>query len=37
VLFHQDNAQVHTCPAPIAKFNEFSYELLPHISSIFAS
>ncbi|KAG5311614.1 SETMR methyltransferase, partial [Acromyrmex insinuator] len=21
---------VHTCPAPIAKFNEFHYELLPH-------
>ncbi|KAG5344382.1 SETMR methyltransferase, partial [Acromyrmex heyeri] len=30
VLFHQDNARVHTCPAPIAKFNEFRYELLPH-------
>ena len=23
VLFHQDNARVHTCPAPMAKFNEF--------------
>ncbi|KAG5329042.1 SETMR methyltransferase, partial [Acromyrmex charruanus] len=22
VLFHQDNARVHTCPAPMAKFNE---------------
>ncbi|KAG5335599.1 SETMR methyltransferase, partial [Acromyrmex charruanus] len=30
VLFHQDNAWVHTCPAPMAKFNEFRYELLPH-------
>jgi len=30
VLFHQDNARVHTCLAPIAKFNEFRYALLPH-------
>ena len=30
VLFYQDNARVHTCPTPIAKFNEFRYELLPH-------
>jgi len=30
MLFHQDNARVHTCPAPMAKFNEFRYELLPH-------
>ena len=30
VLFHQDNARVHTCPAPMAKLNEFRYELLPH-------
>ncbi|KAG5323056.1 SETMR methyltransferase, partial [Acromyrmex heyeri] len=30
VLFHQDNAGVHTCPAPMTKFNEFCYELLPH-------
>ncbi|KAG5347133.1 SETMR methyltransferase, partial [Acromyrmex charruanus] len=30
VLFHQDNARVHTCSAPMAKFNEFRYELLPH-------
>ncbi|KAG5323089.1 SETMR methyltransferase, partial [Pseudoatta argentina] len=29
-IFHQDNARVHTCPAPMAKFNEFRYELLPH-------
>ncbi|KAG5307111.1 SETMR methyltransferase, partial [Acromyrmex insinuator] len=29
VLFHQDNARVHMCPAPI-KFNEFRYELLLH-------
>jgi len=30
VLFHQDNARVHTYSAPMAKFNEFRYELLPH-------
>jgi len=30
VLFYQDNARVHMCPAPIVKFNEFRYELLPH-------
>ena len=30
VLFHQDNARVHTCLTPMAKFNEFRYELLPH-------
>lgn len=30
VLFHQDNACVHTCPAASAKFHEFNYELLPH-------
>ncbi|KAG5321201.1 SETMR methyltransferase, partial [Acromyrmex heyeri] len=30
VLFHQDNARVHTYSTPIAKFNEFRYELLPH-------
>ncbi|KAG5308268.1 SETMR methyltransferase, partial [Acromyrmex insinuator] len=30
VLFHQDNTRVHTYPAPMAKFNEFRYELLPH-------
>jgi len=30
VLFHQDNARIHTCPALMAKFNEFRYELLPH-------
>ncbi|KAG5345037.1 SETMR methyltransferase, partial [Acromyrmex heyeri] len=28
ILFHQDNARVHTYP--MAKFNEFRYELLPH-------
>ncbi|KAG5314934.1 SETMR methyltransferase, partial [Acromyrmex insinuator] len=32
VLFHQDNTRVHTCPAPITKFNEFRYELLPHLA-----
>jgi len=30
VLFHQNNARVHTCPASMAKFNKFRYELLPH-------
>ncbi|KAG5329657.1 SETMR methyltransferase, partial [Acromyrmex heyeri] len=30
VLFHQDNAWVHTCPAPMVKFNEFRYKLLPY-------
>jgi len=30
VLFHQDNARVHTCSAPMVKFNGFRYELLPH-------
>jgi len=30
VLFHQDNARIHTCSAPMAKFNEFHYEVLPH-------
>ncbi|XP_012062218.1 PREDICTED: histone-lysine N-methyltransferase SETMAR-like [Atta cephalotes] len=30
VLF-QNNAWVHTCPAPFAKFNEFRYELLLHL------
>ncbi|KAG5320064.1 SETMR methyltransferase, partial [Acromyrmex heyeri] len=32
VLFHQDNARIHMCPAPMAKFNEFRYELLPAYS-----
>ncbi|KYN35748.1 hypothetical protein ALC56_09948, partial [Trachymyrmex septentrionalis] len=27
---HQDNAWVHMCPTPMAKFNEFHYKLLPH-------
>ena len=30
ILFYQDNARIHTCPAPIAKFNEFCYKLLSH-------
>ncbi|KAG5310116.1 SETMR methyltransferase, partial [Acromyrmex insinuator] len=30
VLFHQDNLRVHTCSTPMAKFNKFRYELLPH-------
>ncbi|KAG5344583.1 SETMR methyltransferase, partial [Acromyrmex charruanus] len=32
VLFHQNNARVHTCPAPVVKFNEIRYELLPHLT-----
>ncbi|QQP31396.1 Mariner transposase, partial [Caligus rogercresseyi] len=30
VLFHQDNARVHTCVVSMAKFYELRYELLPH-------
>ncbi|KAG5334183.1 SETMR methyltransferase, partial [Acromyrmex charruanus] len=30
ILFHQDNALIYTCPVPMAKFNEFRYELLLH-------
>jgi histone-lysine N-methyltransferase SETMAR len=30
VLFHQDNARVHTSPAPMARFHQYRYELLPH-------
>ena len=30
VLFHQDNARIYTCLAPMAKFNEFRYELLSY-------
>ena len=26
----QDNARVHTCTTPMAKFNEFRYKLLSH-------
>ncbi|KAG5318815.1 SETMR methyltransferase, partial [Acromyrmex heyeri] len=26
VLFHQNNARVHTCPAPMVKFNEFLFK-----------
>ncbi|EGI57594.1 Histone-lysine N-methyltransferase SETMAR, partial [Acromyrmex echinatior] len=26
------NTRVHMCPAPITKFNEFRYELLPHLA-----
>lgn len=28
--FHQEDAMVHTCVATLAKFNELSYNLLPH-------
>lgn len=30
VLFHQDNARVHTCLVSMAKIHELGYELLPH-------
>ncbi|KAG5345811.1 SETMR methyltransferase, partial [Acromyrmex charruanus] len=30
MLFYQDNVRVLTCPAPMAKVNEFRYELLSH-------
>ena len=30
VLFHQDNARVHTCAVSMAKIHELGYELLPH-------
>ena len=30
VLFHQDNAPVHTCAVAIAKIHELRFELLPH-------
>ena len=29
VIFHQDNAKVHTCVVSMAKFHELRYELLP--------
>ena len=29
VLFHQDNARVHTCVVFMAKFHEIRHELLP--------
>ena len=30
VLFHQDNAPVHTSVIAMAKINEFKFKLLPH-------
>lgn len=30
VLFHHDNAPVHTCLIAMAKINEFKFELLPN-------
>ncbi|XP_037932711.1 uncharacterized protein LOC119667491 [Teleopsis dalmanni] len=30
VLFHQDNARVHTCLVTLAKIHELGYGLLPH-------
>ena len=30
VLFHQDNARVHTCAVSMAKLYELSYKLVPH-------
>ncbi|KAG5336199.1 SETMR methyltransferase, partial [Acromyrmex heyeri] len=35
MLFHQNNARVYMCSAPMAKFNEFRYELLPHMKKWF--
>lgn len=30
VLFHQNNARVHTCVLAMTKIHELGYELLPH-------
>lgn len=30
ILFHQDNARVHTCAVAMAKIHELHYELVPH-------
>ena len=30
VLFHQDNARVHTCVVAMTKIHELRFELLPH-------
>jgi histone-lysine N-methyltransferase SETMAR len=30
ILFHQDNARVHTCMVAMSKLNELKFELLPH-------
>ena len=30
MLFHQDNARVHTCTVAMAKLHEWKFELLPH-------
>ncbi|XP_023217030.1 histone-lysine N-methyltransferase SETMAR-like [Centruroides sculpturatus] len=30
ILFHQDNARVHTCAVSMAKITELKFELLPH-------
>ena len=30
VLFHQDNARVHTCVVTMPKIHKLGYELLPH-------
>lgn len=30
IIFHQDNARVHTCVKAMAKINELKYDLLPH-------
>lgn len=30
ILFHQDNARVHTCIVAMSKFKELKYKLLPH-------
>ena len=31
LLFHQDNAKVHTCLVSKMKFHELNYELPPHL------
>lgn len=30
IIFHQDNARVHTCAVAMAKIHELRYELVPH-------
>ena len=37
VLFHQNNARVHTCPTPMAKFHEFRRIAFPLYSPDLAS
>ena len=30
ILFHQDNASIHTCAVAMAKLHELRFELIPH-------